>query len=150
MTAKWWSENPMQPAPFARVGFVLGLTVLCPGLAPFQAGAEELAQAVGPDKAFALATRHGAAPSYRCEAAHSAVERAICADAGLAAKDREMAALHTRARQGHVPAVDLSQREWLATRNSCTRQVSTERALASCLEQTYDSRIAELGKLVAR
>jgi uncharacterized protein len=140
----------MQPAPFARVGFVLGLSVLCLGLARFQAGAEELAQAVGPDEDLALATRGGADPSYRCEASQSAVERAICADASLAAKDRAMAALHTRAREGHAPAVDLSQREWLATRNSCTRHVSTERALASCLQQTYDSRIDELGKLVAR
>lgn len=140
----------MQPAPLARVGFVLGLSVLHLGLAPFQAGAQELAQAGGPGEDLALATRRGVAPSYQCEASHSAVEQAICADASLAAKDRAMAALHTRARKDHAPAVDLSQREWLATRNSCTRHVSTERALASCLEQTYNSRITELGKLVSR
>ena len=83
-----------------------------------------------------------ARPTFRCRNARTSVERAICADPVLAAKDRTMARLYERAGGSRFGPVDSSQWRWLAARNSCARASSS--ALGSCVHRLYDARIAEL------
>lgn len=73
------------------------------------------------------------------------IEQNVCKDAGLAALDREMAdayaaARKTASRQG-AAALIASQREWLASRESC----GADRHF-TCLKQRYQARIATLRK----
>jgi hypothetical protein len=81
-------------------------------------------------------------PSFNCRYAKTAVERAICADPVLAAKDRRMALLYERAGGSRYRPVDPSQWSWLAARNRCgrTRGPTLER----CLHAAYNDRMAEL------
>jgi hypothetical protein len=83
-----------------------------------------------------------ARPSFECRHARTAVERAICADPVLAAKDRRMALLYEQAGGSRYRPVDPSQWSWLAARNRCARVRGP--ALEGCLHRAYDDRIAEL------
>jgi hypothetical protein len=81
-------------------------------------------------------------PSFSCRAARTQVERAICADPVLAAKDQRMAILYEQAGGSRRGPVDPTQWRWLAARNGCARLTSS--ILRSCINSIYDARIAEL------
>jgi hypothetical protein len=81
-------------------------------------------------------------PSFNCRAARASVERAICADPVLAAKDSRMALLYEGSRGSRRGPVDATQWRWLAARNACGRAA----ALNACIDQIYDDRIAELSR----
>jgi uncharacterized protein len=81
-------------------------------------------------------------PSFNCDYARTLVERIICADPALAAKDRRMALLYEQAGGSRRGPVDGTQWRWLAARNACGR-VPLE-AVEACIARTYDARIAEL------
>ena len=83
-------------------------------------------------------------PSFNCRGARTSVERAICANPVLAAKDRRMASLYERAGGSRRGPVDRSQWRWLAARNSCARAGAP--ALHGCIDQVYSARIAELSR----
>jgi hypothetical protein len=87
-----------------------------------------------------LAIRVAQRPSFNCRSARTSVERAICADPALAAKDRRMASLYEQAGGSRKGPVDRPQWRWLAVRNACGRAP----ALQACIDQVYDARIAEL------
>ena len=83
-------------------------------------------------------------PSFNCGYAKTAVERAICADPVLAAKDRRMALLYERAEGSRYRPVGPSQWSWLAARNRCGRTRGP--ALERCLHAAYNDRMAELSE----
>ena len=82
-----------------------------------------------------------AQPSFDCAKASNAVERAICADPGLAALDVEMAALYAAARAtvqgGAAEKLVAGQRAWMKRRGRCGGN-------AACLAAQMGERIAEL------
>lgn len=82
-------------------------------------------------------------PSFVCAADRGTVEQAICHDADLSAKDREMAQLYFQKRKNLVgddgARFIQSQRDWLAKRNACS-----DPRLRQCVADLYDSRITEL------
>lgn len=88
----------------------------------------------------------GAQPSFDCAKASSVVERAICADAGLAQADLEMATVYgalwgrlTGAAKDHLSQ---DQVRWLANRaKACTGEAED---VARCVRQRYVARIATL------
>jgi uncharacterized protein YecT (DUF1311 family) len=86
------------------------------------------------------ATQVRSHPSFNCRGARTSVERAICANQELAAKDRRMATLYEQAGGSRRGPVDRVQWRWLAARNACART----RALQECIDDVYDARIAEL------
>ena len=79
-------------------------------------------------------------PSFNCRSARTSVERAICADPALAAKDRRMASSYAQAGGSRKGPVDRQQWRWLAARNACGRAPGRQ----ACIDQVYDARIAEL------
>jgi hypothetical protein len=83
-------------------------------------------------------------PSFNCRGARTSVERAICANPTLAAKDRRMASLYEQAGGSRRGPVDRSQWRWLAARNACARAGAP--ALHGCIDQVYSARIAELSR----
>lgn len=87
-----------------------------------------------------------ATPSFDCRAAGTPVERAICSDPVLAAKDRRMASLYAQANAVHSGALGAAQDEWRAERDACARRRG---ALETCVEEAYDARIRELRSLRA-
>ena len=87
-----------------------------------------------------LAIRVAPRPSFNCRLARTSVERTICADPALAAKDRRMASLYEQAGGSRKGPVDRPQWRWLAARNACGRAPG----LQACIDQVYDARIAEL------
>lgn len=92
------------------------------------------------------ARRPVASPSFRCDGNLTVVERAICTDEALAARDRLLSSLFQDARQLAGPmrsALIESQRDWVARRNAC-RQPD----MVSCISAAYDRRIAELRRWV--
>jgi uncharacterized protein YecT (DUF1311 family) len=80
-------------------------------------------------------------PTFNCRLARTPVERAICADPELAAKDRRMATLYEQAGGSRRGPVDRMQWRWLAARNACAARAP---ALQACIDDVYDARIAEL------
>jgi len=66
-----------------------------------------------------LAAKVAPRPSFNCRSARSSVERAICADLVLAAKDLRMATLYEQAGGSRRGPVDATQWRWLAARNAC-------------------------------
>jgi len=84
--------------------------------------------------------------SFDCTTAHHAVEQVICSDPGLAALDRELAALYAYALIG--PDMDparqreliVRQTEWLQGRNGCGQAQSLE----ACVIASHGQRILEL------
>lgn len=96
----------------------------------------------------AEAQTNGTDPSFDCSTATSRIDRAICADAGLAKDDALMAQLYAQAQTsafGKGRSNQLSaQRQWLKYRNSaCTRE-QQQAELVDCLGGYYESRIAQL------
>jgi uncharacterized protein len=81
-------------------------------------------------------------PSFNCAYARTLVERVICSDPALAARDRRMASLYEQAGGSRHRPVDPTQWRWLSARNACGR-VPLE-AVDACLAGVYDARIAEL------
>jgi hypothetical protein len=81
-------------------------------------------------------------PSFNCRYARTPVERAICADPVLAAKDRRMALLYERAGGSRYRPVDPTQWRWLSARNACAPAGGP--ALEACIDRAYEARIAEL------
>jgi len=88
------------------------------------------------------AVRTNSRPSFNCRSAKTAVERTICADPVLAAKDRRMSLLYEQVGGSRYRPVDPSQWSWLAARNRCGRVHGP--ALNNCLHRAYDDRMAEL------
>ncbi len=85
---------------------------------------------------FALAVLAAAVPSFDCTRAAHPVERLICADPALAARDRAVALLY-RSRLARDPAKRRRQSEWLLqTRNACSD--------AACVREALDDRIADI------
>lgn len=124
-------EPPIPPtAPMAPVAQV-------PPAPPFAPIARVAPQA--PDPAW----RGGRRPGFDCRDAGSLAEELVCADAVLAAADRQMGRAYDRALRAGVPAEELSadQDDWMATREDFALQ--SPRALA----RLYDQRIATLNAL---
>lgn len=80
-------------------------------------------------------------PSYSCEAAATATERAICSNSNLALSDRIVAAMYRYYRgvpdEEVVTYVKSSQREWVSARNQCGGDTS-------CLFEAYGDRVHQL------
>ncbi len=93
---------------------------------------------------FPAAAQTGAKPSFDCAKARTFVERTICADAGLAAKDVKLNELYRTRFNGakgygmpeQAEGLKQSQRAWLAQRNRCTT--------AECVHASYDERLRQL------
>jgi uncharacterized protein len=85
-------------------------------------------------------------PSFDCRTDTSAVERAICDDASLSARDRMLSETYYRLAdtlpQAERIALRDQQRDWIRRRNGCG-------SLVPCLANAYDHRIAQLRALSA-
>lgn len=86
-------------------------------------------------------------PSFDCARATNPVERAICADRGLAILDRDMASLYRRAianiARTDAPIMAREQREFFANRNRCSARTA-DRNL--CIQVAYEMRNQRLGE----
>ena len=86
-----------------------------------------------------------AAPSFDCAKAVTSTDKAVCADADLAARDRTMAQLFALVRMdalGVGPSGELAaQRAWLAERD---KECAKEASLSACLKTEYDARLEDL------
>ncbi len=88
-------------------------------------------------------------PSFDCGRAGSAVELTICADAGLARLDREMATAYEELLAGLGPnspraaQLKTEQRYWVVDRARCA---VGEQASTTCIADAYRRRIAELAR----
>jgi len=105
----------------------------------------------------ALAAGAAAQPSFDCQAAYSAAERLICADAALARLDVQAARLYRQARQqaGDANALKKEQLAWLRERDAeCIAGQTHEAArqnprVAPCQAARYAARIRTLRDVVA-
>ncbi len=97
--------------------------------------------------ASAAATSEG--PSFSCDSARTSAEKMICADAGLAAADREMARLYALAKTsafGFGPSNQLEQQRYLVRDvNACAQASDAE----DCIKSRYDDRNLGLAIAVA-
>lgn len=86
-----------------------------------------------------------ARPSFDCSRARTDSERAVCADPGLAALDRAMAAEYSRALDGAAPPQMLQLRQtrdrFLAYRDRCPN--------STCIAAAYNDRIREIRDIMA-
>lgn len=89
-------------------------------------------------------------PGFNCAAARTGVEIAICANAGLADKDRKMGELYRQlqalASGSDQASLTSSQRAWRQRRDSCGTLATGDR-LDGCIGNAYDSRIAQLRQM---
>ena len=80
-------------------------------------------------------------PSFDCRADLNPIERAICGDSGLSARDRMLSETYYRLADslssGDRIALRDQQRDWMRRRNACGSQ-------PHCIAQAYDQRIAQL------
>lgn len=87
---------------------------------------------------------HAATPSFLCSKAKTWFEKTICASERLSDLDLELALAYARVLKAvsgnSEKALTVEQNRWWAGRNDCRK----ESAPASCLEQRYEARIAEL------
>lgn len=96
-------------------------------------------------------------PTFDCAKAQGKVEQAICADAGLAARDRALAAAYqaATAKAKGQPANTLraEQRGWVKGRNDCWKADGQEtwitatwtvKTVKDCIDAQYRVRTAEL------
>jgi hypothetical protein len=85
-----------------------------------------------------------AGPSFDCDHVGNSAEAAICGDPGLAALDRQMAADFQRAMgsadRGQQRLLERTRKRFLTYRNRC--------ATNQCIEETYQSRIREIGDIM--
>ena len=91
-----------------------------------------------------LAAAAAPGPSFDCARAQGSVEQAICAEADLAALDREEARLYRLAldaRPGERRRPTMRQREFLRSRDACGREADV---VAECVRNAYQQDIAEL------
>lgn len=96
---------------------------------------------------IALLQLAAAGPSFDCARARTDVERAICADAELAALDREEARIYGIARV--VPQADRTallkrQRDFLEGRNACPQSAAP---LDECIRDAYLGDIGDLRRM---
>lgn len=88
-----------------------------------------------------------ATPSFDCAKAETSAEEAVCADAGLAALDREVARLYRLALNGpHMTAegarqLKAMQRGWIKGRDECWK---SDAGLKACVAAEYVWRIHDL------
>jgi uncharacterized protein len=84
------------------------------------------------------------APSFDCRADTNAVERTICSDPALSARDRSLSEIYYRLAdslpQAERFALRDQQRDWIRRRNACGN-------LVPCLVNAYDQRIGQLRAL---
>lgn len=86
-------------------------------------------------------------PSFDCGKARSAQERLVCADAGLAALDRQMAQVFSALKVAHpanAPDLVRGQAAWLRDRDAVQCTGNKRVASAMCLKRAYSERIALL------
>ena len=85
-----------------------------------------------------------ASPSFDCDHVGNSAEAAICSNPGLAALDRQMAADFQRAMgsadRGQQRLLERTRKRFLTYRNRC--------ATNQCIEETYQSRIREIGDIM--
>lgn len=83
-------------------------------------------------------------PSFECKRARTSVDKTICADAQLAALDRQLADLlaHALERSSEPGEIKRAQRQWLRERNACKAP--------TCIKNVYDRRIEELTTLTGK
>jgi hypothetical protein len=90
--------------------------------------------------ALAASAGHGSAAhaaSFDCAKAAPGMERFVCGDAALGARDEIMARLYAAVlKAGKREAVEAGQRTWLRAARAC--------ATVACLAAAYDGRIARL------
>jgi len=90
-------------------------------------------------------------PSFDCAGETGIIERTICADTSLAARDRRLADLYTQLRKrvdsASARALRDAQRVWLRQRNQCRNRGA---GIKACLADAYDRRIGELADLGGR
>lgn len=85
-------------------------------------------------------------PSFDCAKAGTAVEKAVCADAGLAQLDQAMAALYKRARAGgNKEEALLRQRLFLTQMNAKCDSMSGG-DIVQCVRECYEKRLEELAR----
>ncbi len=88
-------------------------------------------------------------PSFDCAGETGIIERTICADASLSARDRRLADLYQQLRRRVDPASGRAlrdaQRAWLRQRNQCRGA-----RINACLAAAYDWRIGQLAALGGR
>ena len=127
-------EPLAEPKPLALVGAT-----------PAEASTSEApAPAVGPTNPSSVpspqVTAGAPKPSFNCALAATAVETMLCSDAGLAERDRRVAAQYFVLRGSLPPNVRSqllqSQRYFLAQRSGCTT--------SQCLSDVYDNRLRQL------
>jgi len=84
-----------------------------------------------------------AKPTFDCATNLAPVEQAICANPGLAGRDRVLVTLYAQVGQTLIgsprQALIEAQRIWLRSRNACR-----EPGMAACIAALYDRRISEL------
>ena len=83
-------------------------------------------------------------PSFSCSKAQTKIEKAICADDGLAALDLAMAQIYKEVRSANpdgVDAIKSAQRQTIKNRNRCK---GDSFALRTCIEKIYGERITAL------
>ena len=95
--------------------------------------------------ALAPGTNAETGPSFDCaQKPASSVEQRICADAKLAALDRQMAEVYAaataKATRADAQALAAEQRGWIKGRNDCWKQAD----VPACVESSYRMRIAGL------
>lgn len=83
-------------------------------------------------------------PSFDCSKARGAVETSVCRNPALAELDARLAFVYRDALAGAPPRradeIRRDQRQWLASRDACTREPALER----CLSRRYLARIGQL------
>jgi uncharacterized protein YecT (DUF1311 family) len=86
----------------------------------------------------------GARPSFNCRYARTRGEKAVCANAGLASLDRQMAGQFYRAlsaaRPGQRAMLEKSRKRFLRFRDSCATQ--------TCIADAYRGRMREISDIV--
>ncbi len=96
-------------------------------------------------------------PTFDCAKAQGAVEKAICADAGLAQRDRALAAAYkaasAKAKGKLADTLRAEQRGWVKGRNECWKADGQEtwitatwtvKTVKDCIDAQYRLRTAEL------
>lgn len=93
----------------------------------------------------AAATAPSPGPSFDCARAGTRVERAICADADLAAADRRLADLYRRQlATGDAAQLRRDQQDWLRQRNRCESEPNGGSRLRDCIATAIAQRTAVL------
>lgn len=112
---------------------------------PWVAGTQEVRIPLNALRDVLRADWRAPVASFTCAKAVSVVERAVCADVGLARLDREVAAVYARriSAPGYRAAVQARQRAWLSERDAACKNASAA-ALRACLDGQYRARLAEL------